>query len=197
MHGEFLVIKEKDEQVKMSKSLGHEFTVAWLESLGIDPLAYRYLCLTTHYRKPLEFSLPALHAAETALTRLREAVTSLPSPAKAGAKQFEEKFLAAVNDDINLPKALAVAWDLARAANVDPRAKKRSLLHFDEVLGLDLKRKKIALTVPAKVKKLIHEREQARKNKDWAKADALRKEILTAGYTLEDTSAGPKIAKIK
>lgn len=194
MHSEFLVLKD----AKMSKSLGNIMTVSDLARDGYDPLAYRYLTLGTHYRKPLVFTETALKTAQTALEHLRHDIESLPKPGKTGVAAYEKKFLAAVNDDLNMPKALAVTWDLIKARRSNPAAVKASILKFDQILGLGLSKvKKVAVKVTSNVRDLIAARERARKNKNWQEADALREKIAKLGYTVEDTPTGPQAKPIK
>lgn len=194
MHSEFLVLRD----AKMSKSLGNIMTVSDLARDGFDPLAYRYLTLGTHYRKPLVFTTSALKTAQTALEHLRHDIESLPRAAKTGVAAYEKKFLAAVNDDLNMPKALAVTWNLVKARRSNPAAVKASILKFDQVLGLGLSKvKKTTVKVTSDVRNLIAARERARKNKNWQEADALREKIAKLGFTVEDTPSGPQAKSIQ
>ncbi len=186
LHGEFLVENEK----KLAKSSGTTTTLDWLKAQGLPPLAYRYFCLGTHYRKPLAFSLEAIRGAATALQNLQDKVATM-GEAAIGCAEFEERFLAAVNDDLNAPQALAVLWELMKSEYPD-QAKKQSLLKFDEVLGLGLKDVP-RLTIPKDILNLVADRESARQLKGWAKADTLREKITKAGYAIEDTELGPTI----
>lgn len=100
-----------------------------------------------------------------------------------------------INNDLNTPKALALAWDIIKDKNLSRQAKHRLLIKFDEVFGLNLRKIK-RLEIPAKVKKLIAEREKCRKADEWEKADILRKSIQEMGYWVEDTKEGTKIKKL-
>lgn len=181
MHNEFLVIGDKD---KMAKSGDNFITLQTLIDKNINPLAYRYLCLGTHYRQSLNFSWEALKGAESALNNLHNLIAGYKKP-KGSCPKAEERFLAAVNDDLNIPQALAVVWDLVKS-DQPASAKKKTLLKFDQVLGLGLaKVKKIEISV--EVKNLANQRLKARQAKDWQKSDELRKEIERLGYKIEDT----------
>lgn len=190
LHGEFLVEHEK----KLAKSEGTTLTLDWFKKQGLAPLAYRYFCLGTHYRKPLTFSLAAVQGAAKALQNLQDKVATMGAAA-IGCAEFEERFMSAVNDDLNTPQALAVVWELMKSAYPDS-AKKQSLLKFDEVLGLGLKDVP-PLTIPEAVLGLQADREAARAAKDWARADALRQEIATHGFTVDDTEFGSVIKRVR
>ena len=189
LHGEFLVDGEK----RMGKSEGNAMTLEWLKSEGVDPLAYRYFCLGTHYRKPLNFSMAAVMAAGKALANVRDKVAMMPAPA-VGCAEYEQRFQAAINDDLNAPQALAVVWELLKSSYPDA-AKKQSLLTMDRVLGLSLAEIK-PLTVPAEVTALIEERERVRQDKNFAKADDIRGYVKERDFVIEDTELGPVVKKL-
>lgn len=189
MHGEFLVL-DKD---RMGKSEGNLITLQTLIDKGFDPLAYRYLNLQTHYRQKLNFSWESLEAAQNGLFNLYSEVAAY-GEARVGCADYEEKFLEAVNDDLNMPKALGIVWDLIKDKNFPGHAKKKSLLKFDEILGLDLD--KISQEeIPKEIIKLAQGREKARQDKDFAESDRLRDEIISQGYIIDDTSEGFTIKK--
>lgn len=191
LHGEFLIIKEE----KMAKSKENFVTLKILKDKGFNPLSLRYLTLTSHYRSKLNFSWKSLGAVERALDNLYQQFVELGSP-KVGCAEFEERFLKAINTDLDTPKALAIMWDLLKS-DYPGSAKKRTLLKFDQVLGLDLDQvKKKRLVIPKKVKELVAQREKARQQKDFQKADTLRKAIEKAGFSIRDTKEGPKLTKI-
>jgi cysteinyl-tRNA synthetase len=153
--------------------------------------------MLVHYRQPLEFSFAALDAAQNALNNLYERLRSMEGKPKIGCAEFEEKFHQAINDDLNMPQALAVMWELIKS-DCPNRAKKRSLYKFDEVLGLDMET--IAneeIDIPQKVKLLITERKRAREKKNWTKSDELRIKIENLGFILEDSSGDTSIKKKK
>ncbi len=196
MHGAFLMFNGE----KVSKSKGGLYTVSELQEQGYHPLDYRYLCLMTHYRKPLDFSLEALEAAKNARTRLERKVIELRKEKVKGngdrVEMYREQFLRAVNDDLNLPAALGVMWNMIDDSSFNAKKKLALLLTFDKVLGLSIasmKEKKVSM--PAIVKKLAAERVSARTMRDWARSDALRREIEEKGFAVEDGPEGQKILK--
>ena len=153
---------------------------------GLNPLAYRYFCLGAHYRQQLNFSFEAVGAAENALNNLYSAAIDLK---KGDDIPAEEEFKKSLDNDLGVPEDLAVVWKMVKTGNgLD------SLLKFDEVLGFDIKNRIKELSeIPEKIKKLLEEREEARKNKDWVRADEIREEIEKIGYIVEDTEGGQKV----
>ncbi|MBI4592518.1 cysteine--tRNA ligase [Candidatus Uhrbacteria bacterium] len=186
MHNEFLTV----DNGKMSKSLGNLFTVDDLVAKGYDPMAYRYFVLGGHYRSKLNFTFEALDAAQNALFRLRATIRSWEKPTRIGCADIENEFLEAINDDLGTPHALAVLWTLVDI-DLPTEAKAKTLLWMDRVLGLRLEQTLGRLEeVPPEVRALVEEREEARKQKDWSRADELRDMIKQRGYVVEDTDAG-------
>ena len=186
LHGEHLLV---DSQ-KMAKSLRNFYILRDLENKKINPLAFRYLTLMTHYRAKMNFTWESLMGAQNALNNLYNVARSLPllSKERAGVRlPFAEKFQEALNNDLNLPQALAVLWEMIHSPL--PAGEKSTLiLKFDKVLGLDIKKylgKKIK--IPAAIKKLLAERKMARENKNWQKSDDLREQIKNLGFAVEDT----------
>ncbi len=191
LHGEHLLIQDG----RMGKSEGNFITLQTLIDKGFNPLAFRYLVLTSHYRSKLNFTWESLQAAQNALNNLNQEVSSFDEP-RVGCAQFEQDFLQAVNNDLDTPKAIAIMWDLIKTDEFPASAKAQTLFKFDQVLGLKLEETwKKSKAIPKEVQKLVDEREEARKTKDFAKSDELRKEIETAGYLLDDTLDGYKIKK--
>lgn len=185
MHGEFLLVDEK----RMGKSEGNLITVDELARRGINPLAYRYFVLGAHYRSKLNFTWEALGAAQNALTNLYATARLWPAP-RGHAKEYEERFLAAVSNDLNTPEALAVMWDLVKSDET-PRRKGAALLWFDRVLGLGLDQYVgKPVEIPLDVQEFLRLREVARHSKDFERADELRREIEARGFILEDTPQG-------
>jgi cysteinyl-tRNA synthetase len=187
MHGYFLLSND----AKMAKSAGEFLRVELLIERGYDPLAYRYLCLTAHYRGQLNFTWDALDAAAVALDRMRHGVYALRD---AGAAEPDaakiERFTNELNDDLNVPRALAVAWETLRG-EAPPAVRRATLLAFDRVFGLGLAAwEPKTETVPDDVKALADARQQARKAKDWGEADRLRGELHAAGWEMEDRQDG-------
>jgi cysteinyl-tRNA synthetase len=191
LHGEFLVVDEK----RMGKSEGNFLTLDWLKQEGISPLAYRYFCLGTHYRKPLNFSLPALESSQKTWQNLRDKIAMITTESSHGSETAEKEFTEAINDDLNMPQALAVMWGLIKGHESEG-VKKHSLLKFDQVLGLGLKDIQ-PLSIPPAVMEMVNKREQARQAKDWAQADEFRSAIKDHGFTVDDTELGPVVKPIR
>lgn len=190
LHGSFLNLNA----AKMSKSTGDFLRLQSLIDAAYDPLAYRYLCLTAHYRSQLRFSFDALDAAAVALDRLRNTVHRLGAPGEPSAVHVES-FMAEINDDLNFPRALAVVWEVAKS-DLPDNVKKASLLRFDDALGLELDAWKPAMEeTPAAVERLLRERGNARAEKRWADADRIRAQIFDCGYAVEDTPSGQRVVK--
>ncbi len=182
MHGYFILL----HSAKMSKSSGEFLRVQLLIDKGYDPLAYRYLCLTAHYRSQLTFGWDALDAAATALERLRNNVFALGAPAAAPDADFVARFMEKLNDDLNFPQALALAFE-ALKSDLPPDVKKATMLKFDEALGLGLALwEPKTVDVPANVRAVADARWAARNAKDWAEADRLRGELSALGWSMKD-----------
>jgi cysteinyl-tRNA synthetase len=189
LHGYFLQIGEEQ---KMSKSGGGFLRVQTLLDKGYDPLAYRLFSLNAHYRAKLNFTWEGLDGAAKALERLRAAAFAWGAPGEINA-EFNERFAEPVNDDLNMPRAMAVVWELVKSDLPAP-VKKATLLEFDRVLGLRLAEwQPEEAAVPAEILALVEQRQQARQEKRWQDADALRAQIDAAGYLLEDTPQGPRV----
>lgn len=190
LHGAFL----KTDDVKMSKSKGDFLRLQSLIDQGVDPLAYRYLCLTAHYRSQLNFTTEALQGAISALERLRLQVYKF-GEAGVADRAYLARFLAEINDDMNFPRALALMWELLKSDLPDP-VKKATALHFDQALGLDLVNWQPGEdALPEAIVLLVAERATARTEKRWADSDRLRAEIVAQGYDVEDTKAGQQVRK--
>lgn len=186
LHGAFL----KTREAKMSKSSGDFLRLQSLVEQGIDPLAYRYLCLGAHYRSGLNFTDEALRAAASGLSRLRASVHALGAADGEPDAGWLARFTAMLNDDLNYPRALAVAWELLKS-DLPDSVKKATMARFDEALGLALLDWRPAeVAVPEAVVGLIAARETARRERRWADADALRSQVRAAGYEIEDTAEG-------
>ncbi len=195
LHGGMLAMKEG----KMSKSLGNIVTLPYLVEQGYHPMHYRYFCLLTHYRKPLQFSSENLDAAKNAYERLKRKIIELKKENHAGndpRETYEGAFHTALNDDLNIPEALQIFLKVLDDDSLDARKKLALLEHFDSVLGLGVAEMQESLVVaPPEVEKLVAEREKLRKAKQWAEADIVRQRILERGYRVEDTLDGPRIEK--
>ncbi len=197
LHGAFLTVQGG----KMSKSAGDFLTVQRLVDLGFDPLAYRYLCLTAHYRSELALNVStweSLHAATKALGKVYELKSRLGEDdglSDADYAAARQKVFEAISDDLNLPRAVA---ELHKAGSY------RLWREFDSVLGLDIEaRSRASLTtventeaaLPAKIVKKMHQRDEARRAKDFARSDSLRAEIEAEGYTVGDSPQGTVVKK--
>jgi cysteinyl-tRNA synthetase len=211
LHGEFLVL----DKAKMAKSAGNFLTLAALEREGFAPLDYRYFCLGAHYRSPLQFSFEALEAARNARANLVERVARLREEAAAGAPgtpaaavagrppaptapvspalaEVLNSFRASLAADLNVPRALADLWGLLRAEHLSAEDKLAGVAEVDRVLGLGLERVQApkAGDLDPELEALMAERAEARRRKDFARADAIREELKEQGILLEDTPAG-------
>ncbi|HSS71012.1 MAG TPA: cysteine--tRNA ligase [Casimicrobiaceae bacterium] len=185
MHGYFLL----ENDAKMAKSAGEFLRLTLLVQRGYDPLAYRYLCLTAHYRSQLNFTWEALDGAATALDRLRRGFHALPEGGSADPG-YLERFTVKINDDLNIPRALALAWDVLRG-ELPPAARKATLGRFDRVFGFGLAAwQPREETIPETVQALAAARAAAREAKNWAEADRLRAELQVAGWEVEDKPDG-------
>lgn len=199
MHGAFLNIAGGK---KMAKSEDNFLTVEnALIKKNINPLAYRFAALGTHYRKPMEYSEDGIKNAENGLEHLYSQIKQLSIIShlllQGGAgvgrqlsigdinKNFKERFLEAINDDLNMPRALAVAQEVLKS-KLDPEKKLATIFDFDRVLGLNLNAVKKEKNITEKLKNLIEKRKKARVEKNWREADELRKEIEQLGYIVED-----------
>lgn len=192
MHGYFLQIDDS----RMGKSVGNFLRVQTLIERGYDPLVWRYFCLGAHYRTTLSFTWESLDAAATALNRLRTAAHEWGEPGTPD-EQYINKFAEQINDDLNMPRALAVIWELVRS-DAPKATKKATLFRFDSVLGLRLSEwQPKEETIPADILTLVQQRQQARTEKRWKDADALREQVKTAGYEIEDTPHGPRVRSRK
>lgn len=197
VHGEFLNIAGGE---KMAKSTGNFLTIEnTFEQKGINPLAYRFETLQTHYRKPMEYSTEAMMGARSGWASLYNQVQSLGEYDQQKGlwiwtvgkidKNYQDKFREAINDDLNMPQALAVCYDMLKS-NLSKQDKLATILDFDKVLGLKLEVAGKTMLIPDNIKNLVQQRESARKNKDWAQADTLRIEIEKSGFTVEDRENG-------
>jgi len=188
LHGAFLMASGE----KVSKSKGGLFTVSELGKKGFDPLSYRYIVLTTHYRKPLDFTLVNLKNAQNTYERLKNITSELKDDKKSNKKYLRE-FEKAISDDLNMPSALSILWKMLR----DPKAngKYRTVKEMDKVFGLDLL-KKVKIKIPAEINQLAKERGLARESRDWARSDKIRDQLNKLGWQIADTLDGYKLKKL-
>ena len=201
MHGEFLLLNDS----KMAKSSGGFLTMDSLIEKRFSPLAFRYLCLTAHYRSKLNFTFESLGAAQNSLERLYELVKNLKAKQKTAgsAKQelqkYKSAFEKAIADDLDTPRALATLWTLANDYNKNPavfdsRTVLGLLYDFDEIFGFGLKKIKRE-AIPSSVKKLVAKREEYRAQKNWTKSDEIRNEIKQHGWIATDTFTGTQLRR--
>jgi cysteinyl-tRNA synthetase len=205
MHGEFLTLGD----AKMAKSAGNIIRVSELPKKGFDPLEFRYLALTAHYRSKLDFTESAMQAAASGLRRLRRAVAEgstdggdggdggdgarpAAEPSSEPAASYRRRFADAVSDDLAMPKALATAHEVASAADLAPPQRRALLLDFDRVLGLDLgaPAEGAVQPLPEGAAALIQRRAAAREAGDFDTSDRLRDELAAMGVEVRDTAEG-------
>lgn len=189
MHCEFLLVNGG----KMSKSLGNVYTISQLKENGVEALAYKLFCYSSHYRNKLNFTWDGAKASQVALNRLRKAyLLHLEGTEEIDdnyLSEIEEKFHKAINDDINMPEAMGIVWDLLK--NEKKSIKIANLiLKFDEVLGLDIANSKKYLQkdveIPEEIIALAEKRKEAKINKNFEEADKIRNEIIEKGYNIKD-----------
>lgn len=200
LHGEFLNVAEG----KMAKSDANFLTLQTVKDHGLQPLAFRFLVLNTHYRSPLKFSWQSMQSAQEGYNNLQEKIISLHKPlitlpinfGKLTDEQqsYHSQFLTAINDDLNTSTGLAVLWEVLKS-NLEDTAKRELIVGFDKVFGLGLDNLK-PISIPTKVMELVKKREAARSNSDWTKADELRQEVEKLGFKVEDSDSGP-VVKVK
>ncbi len=196
MHGAFLNIAGGK---KMAKSAGNFLTLTGTFSdRGIDPLVYRFASFLTHYRKPMEYSQASMAAAKNGLTHLQNQVRQVmeDSNGVGGVIQsgFKDKYLAALNNDLNMPQAMAMVQETLKA-NIPAPDKLATILDFDNVLGLNLSQLNADQNLPSDVMEKLTARQKAREEKNWSLADQLRNEIQAMGYVVQDSKDGMKVIK--
>ncbi len=197
MHGAFMNVND----TKMAKSKGNFLKLSDIEDSGISPIAFRYWLFTSHYRTQVNFTIDAVKSAQNAFVRFVESFVRLNEVehehihASANPINYREEFLNRINDDFNMPEALALAWELIKDHTIEADEKVRLLLDFDRVFGfglraiIEMKNDENSI-IPVEITALAEAREDARKNKEWDKADALRSEITQRGYEIKDGSDG-------
>jgi len=188
LHASFLTFKGE----KVSKSKGGLYTIQELEDLTYKPLSYRYLCLNSHYRSQMDFSLENLENAQNSYKRLKNIIEGLIDDKKIN-KEYLDEFEKAINDDLNMPEALQVLWKLVRDEKAE--GKLETIKKMDEVLGLKLLEKE-KIEIPKEIKEIAEERQQARENKNWKKSDELIEKIKSLGWEVADTKDGYAIKKV-
>lgn len=197
LHNAFLQLGDR----RMGKSEGNLVTLSELEQRGFEPMAFRYLCHTAVYRMPLSFTDEAMRGAQESYRRLADFVRVAQEWSLGTGEDWtqaaRDRFRSAIEDDLNIPQALAVVWDTVREGNrrQDRRALE-AVLGFDQVLGFDLAAiLESTPEIPLDVQRLAELRQMARKERNWAESDRLRAEIARRGYTIEDTREGWRLKK--
>ncbi len=205
-HGEFLI----DNDGKMSKSSGEFLTLSLLEKKGFNPLSYRYFVLNSHYRKQLAFSFDSLASAENAYFKLKNRVKNIKDNAdedtanvklSLAAEEYKEEFKRCLEDDLNTANAITVLFEMLKAENLNNNEKIKLVEDFDSVLSLDLlkentEEKNVHDEMAEYIEEMIQKRQEAKKNKNYQLADAIRDELLEKGIMLEDTRQGVNWKKI-
>lgn len=194
MHGEFLLINGG----KMSKSLGNVYLLQDIVDRGYDPLVYKLFCYSIQYRKKLNFTWEGMDSAKVSLDRLRDAyqkhLEGNEEIEDAEIEKYRNSFTEAINDDLNMPVAMSVVWEVAKVAK---KSKKLAdlLKEFDKVLGINIDYIQKE-EVPEEIKELLEIRQKARENKDWTESDKIRDLIKEKGYIVKDSKEGQTIEKI-
>lgn len=185
---------------KMSKSLGNVYTISTLIEKGINPLAFKLFCFSSHYRNKINFTFEGIESANKAYSRLKEGYSKHEQGTEVienvVLEEFKKKFEEAINDDINMPMAMGIVWDIIKYPEKSKQMA-QLLKEFDKVLGLkiDENDKNSNDKLPEEVEKLVEERKKARENKDWKQSDILRDKIKEFGYIIKDTKNGVELEK--
>jgi len=185
-HADFLLV----DGGRMGKSLGNMFTLADLEKQGISPLDFKFFTYSANYRAKLNFTWEAVEGASKSLTRLRRLLQE--GGELQGGEEFLKEFSEALADDLNLPRAIAALWEVAKS-DLNPARKQELAQAMDQVLSLNLLEKPIEKEIPEDILALVKERDHYRKDKNWAESDRLRQVLQDKGYEVLDTSEGTKI----
>lgn len=196
LHGNFLVL----DKGKMAKSGDNFITLQTLIDKGYDPLAYKFFCLGASYQSELKFSWATMDNAQNSYNKFKAKIMELKATFVDGdtnVSDYKDKFKNAINDNLNMPVALATAWEVLNNNKLSSMARTEALLDFDSVLGFgiaEMKAETIELTENMKL--ALQKRDEARVSKDWATADLIRKEFQDAGYDIVDTAEGPVLKKL-
>lgn len=192
MHNEHLLV---DGQ-KMSKSLGNFYILHDLIDKGIDPIAFRMWLLSSNYSTRTNFTWEAVKASQTALLRVKDSFIDLEEDQSGVVNDsYKEQFIKSMDNNLDSAQALSLVFDILRDTKLSNSDKRATILDFDKVLGLGLDKIKKE-EAPEEIIKLVKEREEARKSKDFKRSDELRQEINSLGYEIKDTESGSKISKI-
>lgn len=190
VHGEWL----NDKSGKMSKSKGEFLTLSLLKEKGYNPLAYRYMCLNSHYRKQLVFSYDVLESSENEYKKLLKRISNLNKDGSINNDLFDKynnEFKETLKNDLNTASALTLLYKLLKDTKVNDITKLELIKNFDKVLSLNLvQEKNIDNDLINYIEEKINERNQAKKDKDYQKADSIREELLSKGIIIKDTREG-------
>lgn len=212
LHGEFINIssrlfnqgidEEQNREIKMSRSKGNVILLSHLKAWGFEPLAFRYLLLTAHYRSNMNFTRESLTAAQNALHHLQADLAALPvmlydtdDPWSEQAQQVRARFQLAINDDLDLPGALSIAREVSHTTTLVAGERRRLLLDFDRVLGLrlDTVEPRSARMLSPDVQALVQQRDRERAMKNWRASDELRNRLQALGFEVRDTPGGTEL----
>ena len=198
MHCDYLLI----DGGKMSKSLGNAYLVEDIINKEYDPLAFKMMCFTSHYRNKLNFTWEGIDSTAKSLERLRNSyqthksgIDELSNEDRSKLAEIEENFHKAINDDLNMPLAMSFVWEVARFEKKNKDIAEL-LLKFDSILGIEIDKeeKEKSIEIPQEILDLLEERKIARENKDWTKSDEIRDLINEKGYVIKDTKNGMEIS---
>lgn len=189
IHHDFVSV----EGEKMSKSLGNMYTIKDVEDKGFHPLAFRYLTFQTHYRSEMNFTWEALEAASVALVKLYEIAVELTEVHKYSNIDYIRDFEEAIGQDLNMPKALSVMWDMVRSNKVPNPEKAKTLQEMDEILGFNIfENSQMRLKIPANILKMAAERDIFKAHRQYTHADHMRNRIEKLGFVVKDIVEGKK-----
>ena len=195
IHGAFLNFSGG----KMAKSAGTFVTLRDLISKNYNPLEFRYFCLTAHYRKQLSFTWENLDAASNAFKHLKNKASEIKNEKSSKGeeliKDYKEDFRNAINDDLDMPKAISLLWKTIESKELGSKEKLELIKEYDRIFGLNLLKEE-RLSIPDSVRVIAEEREKARKSKNFRKSDELRETLKSIGWGVDDTAEGPKIRKL-
>lgn len=194
MHGEYLLINGG----KMSKSLGNVYLLDDIINKGYDPIVYKLFCYSCHYKNKLNFTWEGMEATAKSLTRLREGyqkhLNGTEEVEKNVVDNYENKFHEAINDDLNMPQAISIVWEVIKN-NIKSKQFAELLKKFDTVLGIKIDEISNRIDkIPEEILELVEQRKKARENKDWKESDRLRDLIIEKGYIVKDTKDGMSIS---
>lgn len=199
VHGQHLLA----DGVKMSKSAQNAYLISDLKDRNIDPMAFRYLCMTARYRTRLNFTFTSLKASERALNRLKrlyvhwsEESSKITPSEQSDMLEWENKFISKIDDDLNLPEAVSIIWAIADSS-MSNSLKHKLVNRFDGILGLDLSKTINMYKLPSDIKNSLDKRIELRSNNKYSEADSIRNILGTKGYKVNDFGSGDYLARLK